>query len=203
MRVTVTPRSDQWNADDFIGGPRTFTVSHVIEGVAERPYDIHFSDGGERAWRPPNGVLTLLIEAWSNETSTWTGRRVTLYRDPDIRFGPDKPGGIRVSHMSDLPSGKPFTARVTVSRGKKGPMTVQPLKEPPAAKTAPAPTASDLAGTNTAIANAQSADELMAIWEASDKGAQTRALMKERKAELDALEPSGLDLYHAKVEGEK
>ena len=178
MRVKVTPRSDQWNSDDFISGPRTFTVDHVIKGVAERPYDIHFSDGDGRAWRPPNGVLTLLIEAWTDETSTWAGRRVTLYRDPNVRFGPDTPGGIRVSHMSDLPGDKPFTASVTVSRGKKGPMTVQPLTDAAPAPIAPSPAAEF-------IADITDLDELREMWAKANEPA--RELIKARKAELEQV----------------
>ena len=36
MKITAEPRSDQWNADDFIGGPRTFTVAGVKVGKAEQ-----------------------------------------------------------------------------------------------------------------------------------------------------------------------
>ncbi|WP_062077754.1 hypothetical protein [Demequina globuliformis] len=182
MRIKVKPRSDQWNADDFIGGPRTFTVSHVVEGVAEQPYDIHFSDGEGKAWRPPNGVLTLLIEAWTDETSTWKGRRVTLYRDPAVRFGKEQLGGVRVSHMSDLPGGKPFTAHVTVSRGKKGPMTVQPLTEP-VSNPDKLPTV-----TPEQIAACDDLAELKALWESSNKSDEVSALIGARKAEIEAAQ---------------
>jgi hypothetical protein len=86
-------------------------------------------------WRPPLTVLRLLLAAWGDEASVWVGRRVTLYRDESIRFGSDAVGGIRVSHMSDLPDGKPFSTKVTTSRGKRGKIGVEPLPDAPATPT--------------------------------------------------------------------
>jgi hypothetical protein len=135
MKITADPRSDQWNADDFIGGPRTFTIAGVKPGTAEQKYDIELVEGQGRVWRPPLTVLRLLLGAWGDEASVWAGRRVTLYRDESIRFGSDAVGGIRVSHMSDLPDGKPFSTKVTTSRGKRGKISVEPLPDAPAAPT--------------------------------------------------------------------
>lgn len=129
MKITAEPRSDQWNADDFVGGPMTFTVAGVKVGSAEQKYDIELAEGQGRAWRPPLTVLRLLIAAWGDDAAAWTGRRVTLYRDESIRFGPEAVGGIRISHMSDLPGNKPFEVKLTSSRGKRALVKVQPLTE--------------------------------------------------------------------------
>lgn len=129
MKITAEPRSDQWNADDFVGGPRTFTIAGVKAGAAEQKYDIALVEGEGRVWRPPLTVLRLLIEAWGNEAAVWVGRRVTLYRDSSVRFGSDAVGGIRVSHMSDLPGGKPFSPKITISRGRRATVTVEPLTD--------------------------------------------------------------------------
>lgn len=129
MRITTEPRSDQWNAEDFIGGPRTFTIASVKVGSAEQKYDIELAEGGGRWWRPPITVLRLLVAGWGDDATVWTGRRVTLYRDPAIRFGKDAVGGIRVSHMSDLPDNKPLSIALTESRGKRAKHTVDPLPD--------------------------------------------------------------------------
>ncbi|QWY79691.1 hypothetical protein PP637_gp63 [Arthrobacter phage Persistence] len=139
MKITAEPRSDQWNADDFTGGPRTFTVAGVKEGAAEQKYDIQL-EGEARAWRPPLTMLRVLIAAWGDDSNVWIGRRVTLYQDPTVKFGRDVLGGIRISHLSHLD--KPLQIKVTTTRGKREPVTVQPLKEPapapkPAANTIP------------------------------------------------------------------
>ena len=130
MKIVVKPRSDQWNADDFIGGPRTFTIAGAKNGAAEAPYDIELVEGEGRVWRPPNGMLSALLQLWGDEAAQWIGRRVTLFNDPSVKFGKETPGGIRISHMSDI-GPKPVTVRITVSRGRKGPYTVKPLIEQP------------------------------------------------------------------------
>lgn len=132
MKITAEPRSDQWNADDFMSSPRTFTIAGVKVGAAEQKYDIELVEGEGRVWRPPLTMLRLLMAAWGDEASVWVGRRVTLYRDPSIRFGSDQVGGIRVSHLSDLPGGKRFTVALTESRGRRKKYTVESLTEAPA-----------------------------------------------------------------------
>lgn len=133
MRITAEPRSDQWNADDFIGGPRTFTIAGVKLGSAEQKYDVELVEGEGRVWRPPLTMLRLLMAAWGDETDVWIGRRVTLHRDEDVQFGANAVGGIRVSHMSDLPGGKRFATKVTVKRGKRDTVKAEPLTDAPAA----------------------------------------------------------------------
>jgi hypothetical protein len=129
MKITAEPRSDQWNADDFIGGPRTFTIAGVKVGTAEQKYDIELVEGEGRSWRPPLTMLRLLIAAWGDDASVWTGRRVTLYRDESVRFGSDAVGGIRISHLSHLPGNKPLSAMLTTTRGRRGRHTVDPLPD--------------------------------------------------------------------------
>lgn len=131
MKITAEPRSDQWNADDFIGGPRTFTIAGVKVGTAEQKYDIELVEGDGRFWRPPLTMLRLLIAAWGDEATTWTGRRVTLYRDDTVKFGADAVGGIRVSHMSHLPGGKPLSVKLTSTRGRRASVSVDPLPDAP------------------------------------------------------------------------
>jgi hypothetical protein len=129
MKITAEPRSDQWNADDFVGGARVFTIAGVRVGSAEQKYDIDLVEGEGRAWRPPLTVLRLLIAAWGDDASKWTGRRVELFRDESIRFGSDAVGGIRISRMSDLPDGKRLTVRLTATRGRRATHTVEPLPD--------------------------------------------------------------------------
>lgn len=174
MKITAEPRSDQWNADDFLGGPRTFTIAGVREGTADQKYDIELVEGEGRVWRPPLTMLRVLIAAWGDDGKQWAGRRVTLYHDPDVRFGKDTVGGIRISHLSDLPDGKPLTVRITLSRGRKGTYTVKPLEDtptPPAAE----PTAEQ-------VAAATDLNELRDMWQRS--GPERQAQIQARVQEL-------------------
>jgi hypothetical protein len=182
MKITAEPRSDQWNADDFIGGPMTFTIAGVKVGKAEQKYDIELVEGQGRSWRPPLTMLRLLIAAWGDEASDWAGRRVRLYRDESVRFGADAVGGIRISHMSHLPDGKAFSAMLTSTRGRRARVSVEPL---PAAITD-----AEVVELKQRLADAGTADELASV--AADlKGRelgvhrdQLLALFAERKAAL-------------------
>ena len=131
MKITAEPRSDQLNADDLVGGPMTVTIKAVHPGKAEQKYDIELVEVQGRAWRPPLTVLRILLTAWGDDAKNWIGQRVTLYRDDSVRFGPEAVGGIRVSHMTGLPDGKPMDVRVSTSRGKRANVRVQPLTESP------------------------------------------------------------------------
>ncbi len=145
MKITAEPRSDQWNADDFIGaGHRTFTISDVKVGAAEQKYDIELAEGDGRVWRPPLTVLRILLAAWGDESDDWVGRRVTLYRDPSIRFGADAVGGIRIAALSHID--KPMNIALTETRGRRKPHRIDPLPdEPPTKAKAPkTPTAASI-----------------------------------------------------------
>lgn len=125
MKITAEPRSDQWNGDDFIAGPKTFTIAGVTNGKADQKYDIQLVEGEGRVWRPPLTMLRVMMSAWGDLAADWVGRRATLFRDPNVRFGPDVMGGIRISHLSHIP--KPLTISVTVSKNKRQSVTVHPL----------------------------------------------------------------------------
>jgi hypothetical protein len=122
---TIIPKSDQINADDLISGPRTFTIKGVRRGSDEQPVNIDLVELPGRPFRPSKTVTRILVAAWGKESDAYTGRRLTLYRDPDVKFGGQDVGGIRVSHLSDIP--KPVTLALTATRGKKSKHTVQPL----------------------------------------------------------------------------
>lgn len=172
MKITAEPRSDQWNADDFLGGPRTFTIAGVVPGKAEQKYDIELVEGGGRVWRPPLTMLRVLIAIWSDDASAWAGRRVTLYNDPSIRFGPNVVGGIRISHASHID--KTVTLNLTATRGKKAPYKVEPLPDVDPAKVTAAINAigntTDLAGLDAIITHART----LGIHEHIEDAANTR-----------------------------
>lgn len=150
MKISAEPRSDQWNADDFLGGARTFTIAGVKDGAAEQKYDIAL-EGESRAWRPPLTMIRVLLKAWGEESDAWIGRRVTLYQDANVRFGKEAVGGIRISHLSHI-GDKPLNVKVTTTRGKRETVTVQPLKDEPkqSATTIPAEV---IANTDKAVAD--------------------------------------------------
>lgn len=125
---TLAPNSDQLNADDLMGGPVTVTVENVTKGSREQPVNIHLVEYPGRPYRPGKTMRRVIAHLWGAESSAYVGRRLTLYRDPNIKFGRDTVGGIRISHMSHIKQAE--TMPVTVTRGKRAPYTVEPLQEP-------------------------------------------------------------------------
>lgn len=124
---TLAPNSDQLDAVDLIGQPRTFTITKVTAHNAEQPVNIHLAEF-PRVWRPGKSMRRVLAACWGTDASHWTGRRVTLYCDETIRFGNDVVGGTRISHLSHID--KPKSIPLLVSRGKSATFRVQPLAEP-------------------------------------------------------------------------
>lgn len=191
MKITAEPRSDQWNADDFVGGPRAFTIAGVKVGAAEQKYDIELVEGEGRVWRPPLTVLRLLIAAWGDEASAWAGKRVRLYRDPSIRFGADQVGGIRVSHMSHLPGDRPLKVMLTETRGRRKAHSVEPLPDEPTATTGP---------TTEQVDTCTDVDVLSAMWKVS--GPEMRARIEARATALKAqAAPDGPMVTRPESEG--
>lgn len=125
MKVTIEKKTDQLNYEDFLGGvTRTITIAGVKKGTKEQQYDIQI-EGDSRVWRPAVTVLKILVAAWGDDASEWVGRHATLYGDPEVTFGRDKVGGIRVSHLSHID--KPVAANLSVTRGQRRVHTVDPM----------------------------------------------------------------------------
>jgi hypothetical protein len=125
LSSTIIPRSDQLNADDLIAGPRTIKITAVKEGSAEQPVIINYEGDNGHPYKPGKSMRRVLVTIWGSEGAAYVGRRLTLYNDAEITFGPDKTGGIRISHASDI-AGQ-IEIALTVKRGKRKPFRVEPM----------------------------------------------------------------------------
>jgi hypothetical protein len=189
LTAAIAPKSDQINAEDLLAGPRTFTISEVREGSAEQPVNVHLVESPGKPFRPSKTVLRIFVTAWGKDSSTFAGQRITLYRDPTVRFGGQDVGGIRVSHMSGIT--KPLKLALAVSKGKRSQYVVDPLPDAPAPAQA-APTVDELID---AAQKAGSDDELnriarkaVAALAGSDLDA-VKSVVTARRAELKDAEP--------------
>lgn len=131
---TLAPNSDQLDAVDLMGGPRTFTITKVSKGNAEQPVQVHLAEF-PRVWRPGKSMRRVLAACWGPDASEWVGRRVTLYCDESVKFGSETVGGTRISHLSHI--GKAKKIPLLVSRGRSATFTVQPLGDDQPVRTAP------------------------------------------------------------------
>lgn len=123
----LAPKSDQLDAVDLLGSPpRVFTITDVSEGNAEQPVQIRLAEF-PRVWRPSKGMLRVLAGCWGKETQAWAGRKVELYCDPDVMFGNDRVGGIRIRRLSHID--KRMSVPMIIKRGKGGSWNVDPIKD--------------------------------------------------------------------------
>jgi hypothetical protein len=128
MTDSIAPRSDQMNAEDLLPGPRTFTITDVKITSGEQPVSVYLAEfPHDRPFKPSKTVRRLMVLAWGLDQTKYTGRRMTLYRDPDVRFGGQDVGGIRMSHASGLQTR--MTVSLSVTRGKRAPFVVEPLPD--------------------------------------------------------------------------
>ncbi len=126
LSQTIAPKSDQLNADDLIGGPRTIKVTRVSPmREPDQPIAIFFEGDNGKPYKPGKSMRRVLVRVWGIDGAAYAGRRMTLYRDDSVMFGGVAVGGIRISHMSDI--SEPVTLPLTVTRASRKPFTVRPL----------------------------------------------------------------------------
>ena len=126
MKQAIVPKSDQLNADDLISGPITILISGVeITGGKEQPVSISFDGDYGKPYKPCKSMCRVMVTAWGPDSKKYIGRTMTLYRDEKVKWGGMEVGGIRISHMSDIPEA--LTMALTVTRANKKPFTVKPM----------------------------------------------------------------------------
>lgn len=197
MTAFIAARSDQLNADDLIDGPRTITITKVTAqpDAAEQPVSIHYEGGEGRPLKPCKTVRRILVAVWGKDASKYAGRSMTVYRDPKVQFSGMQVGGIRVSHMSHID--EPKTIALLVTRGRKAPYTVQPLKA------APAQTTEDAAvnWANGYIAKLAGFESLDALQAFKDEKAAKLAELSSRRPELHQKVTTALFEREAELSG--
>lgn len=127
MRKVIAPKSDQLNADDLIAGPMTIEITDVvIKPGSEQPVSIFFKGDNGKPWRCCKSMSRVLVHVWGADAKQYIGKSLTLYRDPKVKWGGMEVGGIRISHMSDIP--KETTMVLTVTQKARAPYVVKPLQ---------------------------------------------------------------------------
>jgi hypothetical protein len=180
MLSTIVPKSDQINADDLIGGPRTITVTEVkFSGGTEQPVSMYF-EGSDKAFRPCKSMCRVLVAAWGPDAKEYVGRSMTLYRDPSVKWGGMEVGGIRISHMTHIQ--EQMAMALTATKGVRKPFIVKPLA---AQVKAIAFTIDD---ARHAMNEAESLDDLKVVWSRKSMAPfreELASLLEQRKKDLD------------------
>lgn len=159
LRPTIVPKSDQLNAEQLLSGPMTVTVTDVrVSESGEQPVVVHYAGEDGRPYKPCKTMRKLLVHAWGENGLAWIGRSMTLYNDPDIKFGGEAVGGIRISHLTDIE--RDIRVSLTSTRGKKAKHEVRRLAKPQAQN--PGMDPSQIADWIASIAEAETPDEAKA-----------------------------------------
>lgn len=183
LRDTIVPKSDQLNAEQLIGKPLTITVTEVRRSVdGDQPLAIHYSGDQGRPYKPCKSMRKVLIFAWGDDGREWVGKSMTLYCDPNVKWGGVKVGGVRISHLSHVDAD--LALSLTATKGKKEPVIIKRLaaqkhKPQPASQQQETPAAEDSLGFDVAAvaaslesAAANGMDALVDAWKATPKKAR-------------------------------
>lgn len=129
----LAPKSDQLDAIELVT-PRTFTIdtgSRLGNRDGQAVAEIRLVDF-PRVWRPSKGMLDVLAQVWGTNAAEWVGNSITLYNDPEVRFGPDKVGGVRIAAMTGIDKETTLSIRGSGQGARKKPWRVKPLADAPA-----------------------------------------------------------------------
>ena len=180
--TTLAAKSDQINAADLAGIEMTVTIKSVkVNSSADQKVDIQLHETG-KVFRPCLGMRRLMKLIWKCHSSEFSGRKLTLYCDPDVKYGGEAVGGIRIKAASHLSA--PEKVMVKISRTKLKQYTVQPI---PIAEPKPA----DPAHLEAArAAAAEGTDAFRAWWSANpemrDSAKSIMPELQEKCAQVDA-----------------
>lgn len=182
MLDAIAPKSDQINADELVGRTLTVTVRDVnIRAGQEQPIEVAVEETN-KLFRPCKTTARLMVQAWGPDASKYAGRKMTLYRDPSVKWGGVAIGGIRISHMSHLDA--PLVIALAENKKNRKIHTVQPLQ---VERQVASPDALTLEAARELVEGAADLDALRAVWSRKAMApfrAELQSLLDERKAAL-------------------
>lgn len=129
MTETIKPKSDQINYDDFLTGPRTIIITGVKSTGNtndQQPVSVGYQGDGGKPYKPCKSMRRVMVRVWGEDAAKYAGKSMTLYGDPNVIWGGEKVGGIRISHMSHID--KEINVPLTASKTKRVLYKVKPLK---------------------------------------------------------------------------
>ncbi len=103
MKLSDLPgMKGKWIKKEELESPTTYTIKSIgVEDVGPEEDRasktvIYFEEEEERGWLPNKTCLVILGQKLGGDTDTWTGQKVTLYHDKNVRFSGKRVGGIMV-----------------------------------------------------------------------------------------------------------
>lgn len=149
LRDFTAPNSDEFSFMDVAGAPLNVEiVDAALTGDDKRPVNVFLKGYEQRPWKPGKNMLRVLYKLSTNgKASGLRGVKLQLYGDPDVTYGKEKVGGVRIYSASTID--KPINLPITARRGKRELYTVYPFEEKI---------------TRAQIENCATVDELRELW---------------------------------------
>lgn len=115
---TIVTKSDQLNAEDLLTANRVIKITGArFVKDPQQPLILNYEGDNGRPYKPCLTMRKALKFAYGDNPYNLIGKSLELYCDPDVKFGKEKVGGVRISGMSDIKSN--IRASFTETRGKK------------------------------------------------------------------------------------
>ena len=120
IQRVIEVRSDQINADDIIPGKPIDVVltgeirTTTVNGV----WQLEIETINSKLYRPSKGMATVLVRVLGEDELNWRGRVVRLFKDETVKFGGEKVGGVRISHVSGIKEVSGGHSMTFMSRGR-------------------------------------------------------------------------------------
>lgn len=180
---TIVPKSDQLNADQLLGVQMTIRITGVnVLDSTDQPVIVHYEGENGRPYKPCKTMRKVLAHAWGSDARAWVGKSAQLYNLPEVKFGGETVGGIRISHLSDIPG--EIKVSLNSTKGKKALHSIKVLRVDP-----PAPAVDHAA----ALESAADVDTLKDAFKAAYRSTKDEAQRAAFKATYDARLATLLD----------
>lgn len=115
---TIVTKSDQLNAEDLLSGNRIIKITGVKRVKdPQQPMVINYDGDNGRPFKPCLTMRKLLAFAYGDNSENLIGKSLELYCDPEVKFGKERVGGVRISGMSDIKG--TIRTSLTETRGRK------------------------------------------------------------------------------------
>lgn len=115
---TIVTKSDQLNAEDLLLSNRIIKITDVsMVRDPQQPLILNYDGDNGRPFKPCLTMRKALQFAYGDDPQNLIGKFLELYCDPEVKFGKDKVGGVRIAGMSGIKG--TIRASFTETRGKK------------------------------------------------------------------------------------
>jgi hypothetical protein len=123
---TTEAKSNQLGASDFTGGvTKNIKITKVSRIAESKGLILNYENENGKPFYPCKTVRRILQHFWTKDAKLWVGKSMTLFCDPEVTYGGEKTGGVRVSHLSDIKKQETISLRKT--NKSVASLTIKPL----------------------------------------------------------------------------